>query len=73
MEIYPWQPCLFLPDQARLNKTRFAEDTTQTIHAKAQLLILNPKRQPWQGNILVRDNIIINMVDTGILISFHNY
>jgi hypothetical protein len=22
---------------------------------------------------LVRDNIIINMVDTGILISFHNY
>jgi hypothetical protein len=36
MEIYPWQPCLFLPDQARLNKTRFAEDTTQTIHAKAQ-------------------------------------
>jgi hypothetical protein len=31
------------------------------------------KRQPWQGKILVRDNIIINMVDTGILISFHNY
>jgi hypothetical protein len=37
------------------------------------VLILNPKRQPWQGNILVRENIIINMVDTGILISFHNY
>ena len=37
------------------------------------VLILNPKHQPWQGNILVRENIIINMVDTGILISFHNY
>jgi hypothetical protein len=28
------------------------------------VLILNPKRQPWQGNILVMDTIIINMVDT---------
>jgi hypothetical protein len=30
------------------------------------------KRRPWQNKLIVRDNII-NMVDTGILISFHNY
>ena len=37
------------------------------------VLILNPKRRPWQDKLIVRDTIIINMVDTGILISFHNY